>query len=59
MKFVVEGKMKVRGEFKPFVKEIEATSPSRATELCYNKLGADHKLLRTQIKIETVSELSA
>ncbi len=59
MKFVVEGKMKVKGEFKPFVKEIEAVSVSRATELCYNKLGADHKLVRTQIKIEKVSELKA
>ncbi|MFA5108875.1 MAG: 50S ribosomal protein L18Ae [Candidatus Micrarchaeia archaeon] len=56
MKFVVEGKMKIKGEDKQFVKEIDAISKKRAEELVTQKLGADHKLKRSQITILKVAE---
>lgn len=56
MKFIVEGKIKIGKEDQNFVKEIEAASKERATELAYQKLGADHGLKRTQIGIEKVEE---
>ncbi len=40
-----------------FVKEITATSASRAKEICYNRIGSDHALGRSQIKITKVSEM--
>ncbi|MFH1306916.1 MAG: 50S ribosomal protein L18Ae [Candidatus Micrarchaeota archaeon] len=56
MKFVVEGKMRMGERIESFVKEIEAASRKRAEELVLQKLGADHKLKRSQIKIEKVEE---
>jgi ribosomal protein L20A (L18A) len=56
MKFIVEGKIKVGKENQRFVKEIEAASKERATELAYQRLGADHGLKRTQVGIEKVDE---
>ncbi|PIT83969.1 50S ribosomal protein L18a [Candidatus Micrarchaeota archaeon CG10_big_fil_rev_8_21_14_0_10_45_29] len=56
MKFVVEGEMRISGEGRKFVKEIEAASKERAGEIALKKIGADHKLKRTQIKIDSVNE---
>ncbi len=59
MKFVVSGNMQIKGVPKTFVKELEAASKSRATELIYQQIGADHRLPRTQIKITKIEEMSA
>jgi ribosomal protein L20A (L18A) len=56
MKFIVEGTMMVSGQEKAFVKEIEAASKKRAEELATQKIGADHKLKRSQIKIAKIGE---
>ena len=56
MKFVVEGEMRISGERRKFVKEVDAPSKERATEISLKRIGADHKLKRTQIKIDSVEE---
>ena len=59
-KFVVKGKMRLgRGvtlEHRPFVREFEATSESRARELAYTFFGSKSGLNRRAIAIESVSK---
>ena len=57
MKFIVEGKMFIKKKWIKFVKELPATSASRAKELAYTKIGADHHIVRTCIKVDNVSEM--
>ena len=49
--------MQQRGKPQAFVKEIEATSTSRAKEQAYTLIGSDHALSRTQVKIAKVTEM--
>lgn len=58
MKFIVEGKMNIGmgGEARKFVKEITAASKAQAVEIVMKKIGSDHKLKRTQIKIDKAEE---
>lgn len=56
MKFIVEGTMEISGQVRKFVKEIEAQSKKRAQEMVEQKIGADHKLKRSQIKIVNIGE---
>ncbi|MDE1797913.1 MAG: hypothetical protein KGH63_00720 [Candidatus Micrarchaeota archaeon] len=59
MKFVVEGEMFIKKKWLKFVKELPAASASRAKELAYNKIGSDHHISRTCVKIVNVSEMKA
>ena len=59
MKFVVEGEMFIKRKWLRFVKEMPAASPSRAKEMAYNKIGSDHHISRTCIKIGNVQEMKA
>ena len=59
MKFVVEGQMFIKRKWLKFVKEIPASSASRAKELAYQKIGADHHINRANIKIVNVNEMKA
>lgn len=58
MKFIVEGKMRIGGTEQKFSKEIDAESEKRANEMILERLGADHRLKRTQIEIVSVKEAS-
>lgn len=48
--------MEISGQVRKFVKEIEAQSKKRAQEMVEQKIGADHKLKRSQIKIVNIGE---
>lgn len=54
MKFVVYGAMYIKKEWKPFIKETEADSEARVREQVLANIGADHRLRRTQIRIDKV-----
>ena len=56
MKFIVEGKFILGSNVQPFVKEIDAISKKRAEEIVLRKIGSDHKLKSTQIKIVSIKE---
>jgi ribosomal protein L20A (L18A) len=58
MKFIVQGEMRINGEKKPFVKELEAASEKRARELVCRKIGADHRLKESLIEIKSVERAS-
>jgi len=53
-KYKVEGTMKIAGNAQKFTKEIEAVSEARARDIILMRIGADHKLKRTQIEIKKV-----
>lgn len=57
MKFVVEGTFTVGKDIRPFTKELEAISESRARELVLTKIGADHHIGRSRIKISSVERM--
>ncbi len=59
MKFVVVGQMFIKKKHRKFVKELAAASASRARELVYQKLGADHHIPRSSIEIASVEEMKA
>ncbi len=52
MKYTVYGSMKIKRAWKPFVKEMEAASESRCRETALATIGSDHRLPRTQIRID-------
>lgn len=58
MKFVVEGKMSIKGKSQPFAKEIDAADAKSAQERAYTLIGSDHHLQRTLITVTSVKELS-
>ena len=59
MKYTVYGQMYVKKEWKSFIKELSDESESRVREQVLTRLGADHRLKRTQIRITTVEGVSA
>ncbi|VVB57109.1 50S ribosomal protein L18Ae [uncultured archaeon] len=59
MKYLVNGSMKIKGVWKDFVKEMEATSESRVREMVLTNIGSGHRLKRTQIRIKAVEAMKA
>ena len=59
MKYTVYGQMYVNKEWKSFIKEMEADSDPRAREKIMTRLGSDHGVKRTQIKIDKVEAVKA
>lgn len=57
MKYIVEGTFVDGKQTRKFVKEIDATSETRAKELAYQKIGADHHIGRSKVKIGAVGRL--
>ena len=54
--FKVKGTFSKFGETQPFSKEIEAVNEDRALDKIYSLFGSNHKVKRTQIKIEKIEE---
>jgi len=59
MKYTVYGQMYVNKEWKSFIKEMEADSEPRVREKTMTRLGSDHGVRRTQIKIDNVEGVKA
>lgn len=59
MKYTVYGQMYINKEWKSFIKEMEADSDSRVREKTRSRLGSDHGVKRTQIKIDKVEAVKA
>lgn len=58
-KYTVYGQMYVNKQWNSFIKEMEADSDSRVREKTMTRLGSDHGLKRTQIKIDKVEAVKA
>jgi len=52
--FAIRGQYKVRGEWEPFHKEIEAENESVAREHMLALFGSKHGLKRTQVTLDEV-----
>ena len=57
MKFVVSGMFQNGSQARGFDKEVEAESETRAKEIALQKLGADHHISRSRIKITAVGRV--
>ncbi|GEM_PF-6369268 len=57
MKFVVNGTFQNGAHPRGFEKELEAPSESRAREIALQRLGADHHISRSRIKITSVGRV--
>lgn len=59
MKYTVYGQMYINKKWNSFIKEMEADSESRVSEKLRSRLGSDHGVKRTQIKIDKVEAVKA
>lgn len=57
--FRVQGKFIMGDSFKPFTKELKATSEDDIKEKIYSEFGSKHHIVRNQIHIEKIDEISA
>ena len=57
--FRVQGKFIMGDSFKPFTKELKATSEDDIKEKIYSEFGSKHHIVRNQIHIEKIEEISA
>ena len=57
MKFEFKGKMKIRGEWKPFTRVIEANTESFARKKLLSLFGSEHRIKRRFIIIDSVREI--
>jgi large subunit ribosomal protein LX len=57
--FRVQGKFIMGDSFKPFTKELKATSEDDIKEKIYSEFGSKHHIGRNQIKIQKIEEISA
>ena len=57
--FRVQGKFIMGDSFKPFTKELKATSEDDIKEKIYSEFGSKHHIVRNHIHIENIEEISA
>ena len=57
--FRVQGKFIMGDSFKPFTKELKATSEDDIKEKIYSEFGSKHHIVRNQIHIQKIEEISA
>lgn len=57
--FRVQGKFIMGDSFKPFTKELKATSEDDIKEKIYSEFGSKHHIVRNQIHIQKIDEISA
>ena len=57
--FRVQGKFIMGDSFKPFTKELKATSEDDIKEKIYSEFGSKHHIVRNQIHILKIEEISA
>jgi len=55
-KFTISGQMKMGSITQKFTKSLKADSKKLAELYTYSKLGSDHKVKRSDIKIEDIKE---
>ena len=54
-----QGKFIMGDSFKPFTKELKATSEDDIKEKIYSEFGSKHHIVRNQIHIQKIDEISA
>ncbi|EKQ52482.1 MAG: ribosomal protein L20A (L18A) [Methanobacterium sp. Maddingley MBC34] len=57
--FRVQGKFIMGDRFKPFTKELKATGENDIKEKIYSEFGSKHHIVRNQIHILKIEEISA
>lgn len=57
--FRIKGEFIMRDRFKPFTRELKATSENDIKEKIYSEFGSKHHINRNQIRIEKIQEISA
>jgi large subunit ribosomal protein LX len=55
----VQGKFVMGDTFKPFTKELKAIDENDIKEKIYSEFGSKHHIVRNQIHIEKIEEISA
>lgn len=55
----VQGKFVMGDTFKPFTKELKAMGENDIKEKIYSEFGSKHHIVRNQIHIEKIEEISA
>ena len=56
MNFVVKGKFKAGTNWEKFTKKVESQNEKNATDKVYSVFGSKHRIKRSQIQIESISE---
>lgn len=56
--FRIQGKFMMGNKFKPFTKELKATSEDDIREKIYSDFGSRHGINRNKIVIEDIKEIS-
>lgn len=54
----VQGKFIMGDSFKPFTRELKAISEDDIKEKIYSEFGSKHHIVRNQIKIQKIEEIS-
>ncbi len=57
--FRVQGKFIMGDTFKPFTRELKAIGEDDIKEKIYSEFGSKHHIVRNQIHIEKIEEISA
>jgi large subunit ribosomal protein LX len=57
MKFEFKGKIRIKGEYKPFTRVIEASTEQFAKEKLLSLFGSEHGVKRRFIIIDSVQEV--
>lgn len=57
--FRVKGKFIMGDRFKPFTKELKAMGEDDIKEKIYSEFGSKHHIVRNQIHIQKIDEISA
>ena len=57
--FRVQGKFIMGDKFKPFTRELKAIGEDDIKEKIYSEFGSKHHIVRNQIHIEKIEEISA
>jgi large subunit ribosomal protein LX len=57
--FRIQGKFVMGNSLKPFTKEMKAISEEDIKERIYSEFGSKHHIVRNQIHIEKIEEISA
>ncbi len=57
--FRVQGKFIMGDSFKPFTRELKAIGEDDIKEKIYSEFGSKHHIVRNQIHIEKIQEISA
>ncbi|HOI39367.1 MAG TPA: 50S ribosomal protein L18Ae [Methanobacterium sp.] len=57
--FRVQGKFIMGDTFKPFTRELKAIGEDDIKEKIYSEFGSKHHIVRNQIHIEKIDEISA